>query len=339
VGQTRAVESGTIVLPRGQASPFRSALRRLVVALLVLLTIATVVWLDRDGYHDDVGDITWFDGLYYATVSASTTGYGDIYPASDQARFVNVLVVTPLRVVFVVALIGSAFEVVTTTARQLYRRRVRERGLHGHTVVIGFGTRGRAAVRALLDRGAERAGIVCVDRDETAAQEAVAAGFAAVHGDATRDGVQRAAHVGEAAQVVVAVSQDATSVLATLTARRLAPDARIIASVREQDNAPLLHDSGADSVVVSSETAGRLLGVAVSHPPAAGVLSDLLRPDQPVGLRERPVAPEEVGRGPREATGLVLAVVRDGRRLTYYDPALGVLRDDDVLVVMEAGAA
>jgi voltage-gated potassium channel len=330
------VESGTVVLPRSSANPFRSAARRLVVAIGVLLTIATVVYLDRDGYHDDVGGITWLDGLYYATVSASTTGYGDIYPASDQARLVNVLVVTPLRVLFVVALIGSAFEVVTTTARQLYRRRVVERALHGHTVVIGFGTRGRAAVRALLDRGAQPSGIVAVDRDQGAVDDAVAAGFAAVLGDGTRDVVQKAAHVDGAARVLVAVSQDATSVLATLTSRRLAPAARIISSVREQENAALLHDSGADSVVVSSETAGRLLGVAVSHPPAAGVLTDLLRPDQPVGLHERPVAPDEVGRGVREAAGLVLAVVRDGRRLTYYDDAVGVLRDDDVLVVLSA---
>ena len=330
------MESGTVVLPRSGVNPFRSAARRLVVAVLVLLTIATVVWLDRDGYHDDVGDITWLDGLYYATVSASTTGYGDIYPVTQQSRLVNVLVVTPLRVLFVVALIGSAFEVVTTTARQLYRRRVVERALHGHTVVIGFGTRGRAAVRALLERGADRESIVAIDRDQAAVDDAVAAGFAAVHGDGTRDVVQQAAHVDGAAQVVVAVSQDATSVLATLTSRRLAPDARIVSSVREQDNAPLLHDSGADSVDVSSETAGRLLGVAVSHPPAAGVLTELLRPDQAVGLRERPVAEDEVGKGVREARGLVLAVVRDGRRLTYYDDAVGVLRDDDVLVVLDA---
>jgi voltage-gated potassium channel len=332
------VESGTVVLPRSAANPFRSAVRRLLLAVGVLLTIATVVYLDQDGYHDDVGGISWLDGLYYATVSASTTGYGDIYPETQQARLVNVLVVTPLRVVFVVALIGSAFEVVTTTARQLYRRRVVEKALQGHTVVIGFGTRGRAAVRALLDRGAERSSIVAVDRDQAAVDDAVAAGFAAVLGDGTRDVVQKAAHVDGAAQVVVAVSQDATSVLATLTSRRLAPQARVISSVREQANAPLLHDSGADSVVVSSETAGRLLGVAVSHPPAAGVLTALLRPDQAVSLHERPVAQGEVGKGVREAHGLVLAVVRQGRRLTYYDDAVGVLREDDVLVVLDGSS-
>ena len=50
--------------------------------------------------------------------------------------------------------------------------------------------------------------------------------------------------------------------MVTLSARELAPNAKIIASIREAENAHLLQQSGADSVVVSSETAGRLLGIA-----------------------------------------------------------------------------
>jgi len=333
------VESGTIVLPRAEATPFRSAARRLLVALIVLVVIATVVWLDGGGYTDVDGRVSWFDALYYATVTASTTGYGDIAPVTEQARLVNVLLVTPLRVVFVVALIGSVFEVVTASARTALRRRHYEKVLHGHTVVVGYGTRGRAAVRALIERDVAPETIVAIDRDETAAAEAVSNGLTAVHGDATRDAVQRAAYVGEAAQVIVAVSQDATSVLATLTSRRLAPQANIVASVREAENAPLLHASGADSVVVSSETAGRMLGVAVDRPRAASVLGDLLTPGRSLDLEERPVADVEIGRTPRSLDGLVLAVVRDGRRLTYYDDEVGSLQPDDRVVVVVVPSA
>lgn len=329
------MESGTIVLPRSEASPFRSAARRLAVAVAVLFVIATIVWLDNDGYSDVDGEVTWLDGFYYATVTASTTGYGDIAPETDQARMVNVLLVTPLRVLFVVSLIGSAFEVVTATARHLYRRRRYERALHGHTVIVGYGTRGRAAARALLEKGMAKTEIVAIDRDEAAVHEAIGNGLAAVHGDATRDGVQGAAFVGEAKQVIVAVSHDATSVLATLTSRRLAPAARIVSSVREAENVPLLHDSGADSVVVSSATAGRLLGIALMHPPAGAVLNDLLQPGQPLTMAERPLEEEEVGRSPREVNGLVVAVVRNGRRLPYHDEQIGMLQPDDRLVLVQ----
>ena len=329
------MDAGTIVLPRRQATPFRSAGRRLLVAVLVLITIATVVWADGDGYSDIDNRITWFDGLYYATVTASTTGYGDIAPETQQARLVNVLFITPLRVLFVVALIGSAFEVVTTTAREVFRRRNYRQHLHGHTVVIGYGTRGRAAVRALLDKGIGRDMVIAIDSDADAADEAIVDGIAAVHGDATRNAVQRAAFIKDAAHVIVAVSQDATSVLATLTSRRLAPAAQITASVRETVNVPLLHSSGADNVVVSSETAGRLLGVAVARPAAATVLTDLLTPQDALGLHERRIDAEEVGRSPRELEGLVLSVQRDGQRLVFHDERIGPLQEGDVVVEMQ----
>ncbi|MFP5218631.1 MAG: potassium channel family protein [Actinomycetes bacterium] len=329
------MDAGTIVLPRAQATPFRSAGRRLLVAVLVLITLATVVWLDGDGYSDVDGRISWFDGLYYATVTASTTGYGDITPITDQSRIVNILVVTPLRVLFVVALIGSAFEVVTTTAREVFRRRTYRQHLHGHTIVIGYGTRGRAAVRALLDTGVQRDMVIAVDSRKDSADEAILDGIAAVHGDATRDNVQRAAFIKDAAHVIVAVSHDATSVLATLTSRRLAPAAQITASVRETVNAPLLHRSGADNVVVSSETAGRLLGVAVARPAAAAVLTDLLTPHEALALHERRVGDEEVGLHPRALAGLVMAVVRDGRRMLFDDDRIGRLREGDVVVEMQ----
>ena len=50
---------------------------------------------------------------YYATVSLSTTGYGDITPVSPGARLVNILVVTPLRILFLLILIGTTLEALT----------------------------------------------------------------------------------------------------------------------------------------------------------------------------------------------------------------------------------
>lgn len=48
--------------------------------------------LDRDGYRDVTEDrIGVIDAFYYATVTLSTTGYGDVTPVSPTARLVNVL--------------------------------------------------------------------------------------------------------------------------------------------------------------------------------------------------------------------------------------------------------
>ena len=79
----------------------------------------------------------------------------------------------------------------------------------------------------------------------------------------------RVAGVPRARAVVVAANRDDSAVLVTLTARELAPKAQIVAAVREAENVHLLRQSGANQVVVSGETAGRLLGMATTRRPSS----------------------------------------------------------------------
>ncbi|HEU5109062.1 MAG TPA: potassium channel family protein, partial [Micromonosporaceae bacterium] len=103
-------------------SPVTSIVRRVFWALLALFLAVMIVYLDRDGYRDSNGDgLTFLDSVYYATVSLSTTGYGDITPVSQSARLVNVLVITPLRVLFLIVLVGTTLEFLTERSRQAFR--------------------------------------------------------------------------------------------------------------------------------------------------------------------------------------------------------------------------
>jgi voltage-gated potassium channel len=108
----------------------------------------------------------------------------------------------------------------------------------------------------------------------------------------------------------VAVSRDDTAVLVTLTARELSAKVRLVASVRESENVHLLRQSGASSVVVSAETAGRLLGMATTTPSVVEVVEDLLTPDAGFAISEREVEEGEVGGSPRHLGDIVLGVVR-----------------------------
>ncbi|EUA33550.1 ion channel family protein [Mycobacterium xenopi 3993] len=88
--------------------------------------------------------------MYYATVSLSTTGYGDITPYTEYTRLVNVVVMTPLRIAFLAVLVGTTLEVLSERSRQGWKiQRWRSR-VRNHTVVIGYGTKGKTAVAAML---------------------------------------------------------------------------------------------------------------------------------------------------------------------------------------------
>jgi len=326
-------------IPQPFVSPGRRIARRLFYALLVLSAAVLVVYLERDGYRDvDSGPTTLslLDCIYYATVSLSTTGYGDITPVTEHARLMNVLLITPLRVLFLIVLVGTTVETLTTASRQALKIQRWRKSVRNHTVVVGYGTKGRTAVAAMIGDGVAPADIVVVDIDPNLLDRASAAGLVTVRGDANKSDVLRLAGVQRAKAVIVATSDDPTAVLVTLTARELAPEATIIASVREAENSHLLRQSGADSVVVSSETAGRLLGLATSKPTVVEMIEDLLTPHEGFAIAEREVEPKEVGGSPKHLVDIVLGVVRDGRLVRVDDPEVDALESRDRLLYVRS---
>ena len=126
------------------------------------------------------------------------------------------------------------------------------------------------------------------------------------------------------------------SVLITLTARQLNPAATIASAVREEENAHLLRQGGADSVITSSGSAGRLLGLAIETPRLVTVLEDLLSVGEGLDIVEKTVSSEEAGRklGDFDQTKLALAVIRDDDLLRFDDPRAGRLQVGDRVVCL-----
>ncbi|CAM5264265.1 NAD-binding protein of Kef-type K+ transporter [Streptomyces canarius] len=325
-----------VKLPRKVVErPIRQVVKRLVMALVLLVATAFVVYADREGYRDSSdGPVDLLDAFYYATVTLSTTGYGDITPVSDSARLTNILVITPLRVLFLIILVGTTLEVLTERTREEWRLNRWRSTLRDHTVVIGFGTKGRSAIQTVCATGLKKEQVVVVDPSSKVIDAATAHGYAGVIGDATRSDVLKRAEVHKARQIIVAPQRDDTSVLVTLTARQLNRTAKIVAAVREEENAPLLKQSGADAVITSSGAAGRLLGLSVLSPAAGMVMEDLIQQGSGLDLVERPVVRGEVGKTPRETDDLVVSVLRGHRVLGYDDPSVGTLQLTDRLITI-----
>ncbi|MBC3185877.1 potassium channel family protein [Corynebacterium sp. zg-331] len=321
---------GVISIPgKPRSSPWVLIGTRVGYALMLLLLVAIIVYLDRDGYSES---LTFIDALYYSAVSLSTTGYGDITPVTQGARVVNILLITPMRIAFLIILVGTTLSVLTEESRkslqiQRWRNRVRN-----HTIVVGYGTKGRSAVAALLADGVPAHQIVVIDMDKAALSHAQHQGLVTVHGSATKADVLKIAGVNRARSVVVAPNLDDTAVLVTLSVRELAPSAMIVASVRESENQHLLEQSGADSVVISSETAGRMLGLATVTPSVVEMMEDLLSPDEGFSVAERPVAEDEVGAHPRHLADIVLGVVRSGELYRIDSPEAEAVEPGDRLL-------
>jgi voltage-gated potassium channel len=298
--------------------------------------VALVAYLQRDGFADADGTpLSLLDAFYYATVSVTTTGYGDITPRSAEARLVTTFVITPVRILFLVVLIGTTIEVLAESTRREYLIGRWRKRLRDHIIVCGYGTKGRAAVRTLIARGASPDQIVVIDQSPEARAQAEAAGLATVAGNATESDVLREAGVDRASSVVAAPNTDAAAVLITLTARELNPGATIVAACREEENAHLLHQSGASSVIVSSGSAGRLLGLACHAPRLVEILEDLMSVGSGLDIAEREIEPSEAGPlATLHQANPIVAVVRDGDLLRFDDPRAAQLQPGDRIVYL-----
>jgi voltage-gated potassium channel len=306
---------GLVNLPARPPRPLRALAVRLAVAQILVLLIVGVVYLDRDGYRDAANEdgVGLLDAFYYAVVTLSTTGYGDITPISGGARLVNVLMITPARVLFLIILVGTTLEILTEQYRKGLRITRWRRSVKDHVIICGYGTKGRSAVTALMENGFPRERIVIVEQNPLAVKEAAAAGLVAILGSGTRSAVLTEARVQDAKTLMIATDSDDAAVLVALTARQLtAGKVRVVAAVREAENAPLVRQSGAHHVIVSSATAGRLLGLSSSAPPLLDVVEDLLSPGHGLSLAMRSATRDEVGRSPRDLDDVVIALIRRG---------------------------
>ena len=323
-----------VELPGGRRHPLRTIGERLALAFGLVVLVALLAYVGRDGYIDPADDsVSLLDAFYYSTVTITTTGYGDIRPVSDGARLVTTVFVTPARILFLILLVGTTLEVLTERTRDAYRLSRWRRTLKDHVIICGFGTKGRAAAATLLGHGYKPEQIVVVDESPSARSKATSIGLSAVAGSATTQHALIDAGIADAAAVVVAVDRDDAAVLATLTARELNPGANLVGAVREDENAHLLHESGANSVITSSSSAGRLLGLATTTPDVAEVLEDLLSVGAGLDIVQRPVTEDEVG--PLEdvrSRNPVVAVARGGRLLRFDDPDAARLEAGDALV-------
>ncbi len=311
-----------------------SILQRVTAASILVIFVALVVRVGRDNYIDVTGDaIGLIDALYYASVTVTTTGYGDITAVSQSGRLATILLITPARILFLILVVSTTVEVLTEQSRELIAQRKWRENVENHTVICGFGATGSAAADDLIARGVSSSQIVVVDSSPEAVEAATRRGYVGIVGDASATETLDQAGITKASSIVVAPNRDDAAVLITLTAREMNMHAHIVAAGRERENLHLLKQGGATEVIDATSAVGRMLGLGTYSPSAAKVLDDLLAAGEGLELTEiDPYSEDGSHTSPPNST--LVGIVRDGVRLPQSDVNESNIRKNDRLVVL-----
>jgi voltage-gated potassium channel len=304
---------------------------RVVAVVGLILLLILIHWIERDGLHDTHdGKVSLIDVIYFTMISATTTGYGDIVPVTNVTRMFDALVVTPIRILFLLILAGSAYTFVARRSWERFIMKRIQRELQDHIVIAGFGTKNRRAVQEIIDLGAAPENIVVIDPNEKRLEIAKELGCTVFEADATRDRTLRALHLHRAQLMIISAGRDDTSILICLTARHLAPDLRISVAVNEEDNEIPAKRAGADIVVNPLDFAGLLLATSHTGQHIADYLADLASRRGKVQLIERAITDDEVGLALQDLPeGLGLRLIRAGTPYGFWRPQAQKLEAGD----------
>ena len=307
---------------------------RVVLLLSLFAFVVFVHWIEREALRDSFdGHVSFTDVIYFTMISATTTGYGDIVPVTDRARLFDALVVTPIRIFFILILAGTAYTFfIKRTWNNWLMKRIQNK-LTDHIVVAGFGTSGSRAVEELLARGVDARTIVVIDQDLESLDCAEELGCAVLQGDATRDATMDAVRIEKASTLIVSAGRDDTTILICLTARHNAPDLPITVSVRAIDNEIPAKAAGATTVINPTSFAGLLLAGSAHGTGVAEYLLDLATVEGRVQLSERSVREDEAGQSLAEiTTGLGVRILRKGRPIGFWEKAAKTLQPGDRII-------
>ncbi|MFC6834948.1 NAD-binding protein [Halomarina ordinaria] len=228
-----------------------------VGAIVASQTYGTVgTWALRDQFGATVTNPV--DAFYFALVTASTVGYGDVSPETTTARLFAMSVVVVGTSSFAVAagaLLAPLIEARFASALGTMSDR-RLSLIDDHLVVAGAGDLTEPILEELLAADAEF--VVVVESAERA--NALADRDCLVHvGDPSDEEPLRTVGIDRARAFVAATDDDAHDALSILTARELNPDLRVVAAATDRENAKKLKRAGADAVISPAVLGGHLL--------------------------------------------------------------------------------
>lgn len=307
---------------------------RFLLMFVLLGFILSVHWFERDSLRDSHdGHVSFSDVIYFTMISATTTGYGDIVPVTERARLFDALIVTPIRIFFILILAGTAYTFVIKRTWHRYLMQRIQRNLCDHIVIAGYGTSGTQTVDELIARGTDPRKIVVVDPNGAALARAEDLGCAAMQADATNDTTLEAVRIEQARAMMISAGRDDTSILICLTARHLAPNLPISIAIREIDNELPARAAGATSVINPVSFAGLLLAGSVEGQGITEYIRDLASCGGKVRLHERQIEAFEVGKSLNEAAiGIGMRIMRDGESIGFWEDGAKELKPGDRII-------
>jgi voltage-gated potassium channel len=277
------------------------------ITLVILLGGAISFYLLEHKVNKEVDNLG--DAIYWAIVSMTTTGYGDVTPSTSAGRVTAAIVVLSGLVLLSI--------VTATVASVFVEKKIREgKGLEtvkfkDHIVLCGWNSNALEAVEGLIrSMPTKKLYLVLVNELSEDEVESLKYKFQDqdlrfLRGDFTREDVLARANIAQAQSAIILADTsgqhslekaDERTILGTLAIKSMAPDVKTCAELLNPGNKEHLRRANVDEIIVRGEHIGNLLAGAATSPGLPRVISSLLSPEEENNLWKVPIPPRFIGK-------------------------------------------
>lgn len=212
------------------------------------------------------------DAAFMVVITIFGVGYGEVQPVDTTVlRMLTGFVIVAGYGAVIYTMGGFIQMVVDGEINQALgaRRMTKEIDkLHGHTIICGYGRMGRSLAGDLVKA---RRPFVAIDSGADGQDRDVTGGLLIV-GDATDEEVLERAGITRADVLATVLSDDATNVFVTLTARAMNIDMMIIARGDDRRTESKLLNCGADTVILPTDIGAAKMFRLIAQPSAEELL-------------------------------------------------------------------
>ncbi|WP_353662428.1 ion transporter [Hydrogenimonas sp. SS33] len=319
----------------------------LLLSFFTLIASLMIYVFEGAGQNPNLHNL--FDAVYWAVVTVTTVGYGDISPVTDEGRIVAIFVILTGvgAMTFLTSIIVSAFgeKLPEIKRTRVLNQVAKTKDLN---LVCGYGKIGQIVSDKLRAQGEK---VLVIETDEKKVEKAELDGFRVLQADATKSDTLLKLKFCDNVKAVIAVTHnDIINVFITINARSLCKRVEIIARCSEKSVATKLKLAGANHLIMPEEIAGLLGAVYIGQPVAFDALQAILTRKKSARIDEIEIKKGSMLDGKRvgdydfTASRLVLLAVLkpikagEEGEVTHYvifnPPEETELHAHDVLVVM-----